>query len=357
MKVLIDEGLSTLQQLGGIGYQSVYLWKHLQKLIKCDITDYRLLRKLPRGIKRAAYFGLANIEPYLQKYDLIHYQNYYIPRLFGKTKGITTIHDLGGFKSPPVYPEWYNTYFRRVIRSAVHRSDRIIVPSHAVKQELMSLFPDVDESRAQVCYNGLRSVFFESQWNEEDLASMNLSPRSYFLCVGNLENRKHLPFLLSQFSAARRRSLIAADTKLVLVGKVGVGFENFRHLISDGDQIIQMGRLSDEQLVVLYKFCKAFVFPSLYEGFGIPIVEAMSQKVPILISNIAPSVELHHRHNNQCFVFELGSDESFTETLSHLDKHFAEITPKLHYGDLSIYSYDSIAREHLAVYRHTLQAG
>jgi glycosyltransferase involved in cell wall biosynthesis len=356
LKVLIDEGLSTLQQLGGIGNHCISLWKHLKKYVECDITNYFYLNNMPRIAKRLIYLGLANSEPYIKKYDIIHYQNYYIPKFLGKAKGLTTIHDLGGLKFPEIYQSWYNAYFRNVVRNAIKRSDAIVLSTQAIKEQLLSMFPGVEESRIYICPYGIRSVFFEAHPFEEDLAPMNLKPYSYFLYVGNLEKRKNLQFLLSQFAEARKLSLIAQETKLVLVGKRGVGYEDFKQLIHKQDNIIHIGRLSDEQIVILYKFSKAFVFPSLYEGFGIPILEAMSQRVPILISNIPTSLELNRRHNNQCFVFELGREGTFTEMLSHLDKNFTNITSRLNYGDLSIYSYDHIAQEHLKIYTQVLQS-
>jgi glycosyltransferase involved in cell wall biosynthesis len=356
MKVLIDEGLSTLQQLGGIGNHCISLWEHLKKYVECDITNYFYLENIPRIAKRLIYLGLANSEPFIKKYDIIHYQNYYIPRFLGKAKGVTTIHDLGGLKYPSVYPAWYNAYLRKVIHAAVKRSDSIILSTQTIKEELHSLFSGINESRIHICHYGIRSVFSEYCPSKEELVSMNLKPYSYFLFIGNLEMRKNLPFLLSQFVRARDNSLIARDTKLVLVGKPGIGYERFQHLISEKNNIIHLGRMSDEQLVVLYKYCKTFVFPSLYEGFGIPIVEAMSQKVPILISNIPTSLELNRRHNNQCFVFELGRGDTLVEMLSHLDKNYAAITASLNYGDLSIYSYDYVAQEHIKIYTQVLQS-
>jgi glycosyltransferase involved in cell wall biosynthesis len=355
MKVLIDEGLSTLKELGGIGHQSVNLWKSLKKSIDCDITDYQFLKTLPRGVRRAVYLGVTNLDPRLKRYDIIHYENYYVPRFPSSTRKVATIHDLGGLKAPDVYPGWYNAYFKRVLENAVKRAGAVILPSHAVKQELVSTFPGVDASRAHVCHNGIRSAFLETCPSSEELVSMQLRPYSYFLFVGNLDKRKNLAFLLSKFAEARKRRLIAEDTKLVLVGGPGIGFADFQHFISERDHIAHLGRLSDEQLASLYKFCKAFVFPSLYEGFGIPIIEAMSQSAPILISDIPPSLELNLRHNNQCFVFELGRDEMFAEMLSHLDKNFADIRSRLNYGDLSMYTYDRVALEHLKVYTAMLK--
>jgi glycosyltransferase involved in cell wall biosynthesis len=355
MKVLIDDGLSTIQQLGGIGYQSLYLSNHLKKIIDCKITDYSKLRLFPRVIKRAAYIGLANIESIKNTYDLIHYQNYYIPRLSGKTKRVATVHDLGGLKCPEVYQEWYNIYFRRMLQNTIKRAEAVITVSNTIKEDILSYFPKIDKDRVFVCYNGIRSVFMDFHPTLEDIGLMNIDPYSYFLFVGNLEKRKNLPFLLSQFINAHNNSIIAPDTKLILVGKIGIGYEKFEHLLSEKQNIIHLGRLNDEQLVTLYKYCKAFIFPSIYEGFGIPIIEAMSQKVPILISNIPPSLELNSRHNNQCFIFDLDRKGTLIDTLSHLDKNHSKVAANLDYGDLSIYNYDNVAKEHVRVYNYILQ--
>jgi len=355
MRVLIDEGLSTLQQLGGIGYFSLNLFEHLKPIVECEITNYRYLKGLPRLGKRASYLVLANLEPLRLKYDVIHYQNYYIPPFLGKAKGVVTVHDLGGLRSPNVYPFWYNSYFRRTLRNAVRRADAITLASYAMKEELLDLFPELDESHVHVCHHGLRPLFFRPRTTGVEIVPVGLKPGSYFLFVGNLEKRKNLTFLLSEFIAARKRSKIARETKLVLVGKFGIGYDEFRKLISESENIIHLGRLDEEELLVLYRNCKAFIFPSFYEGFGVPILEAMSQRVPILISNIPSSLEFHHRHNDQCFVFELGNAESLVEQLAHLDKHSAAIVPHLEYGDITIYSYDRVAREHLKVYHRVLQ--
>ncbi|HMD14494.1 MAG TPA: glycosyltransferase family 1 protein, partial [Bacteroidota bacterium] len=342
MNVLIDDGLSTLQQLGGIGYFSVSLWKHLKKYIDCDLTDYRYLKGLPRAVRRTIYLGLANLESHRSRYQIIHYQNYYVPRFSGKAKRVTTVHDLAGLKSPESYPSWYNIYFRNTLRNAVKRSDAITLPSHAAAKELVSLFPNIDSSRVYVCHHGIRSIFFTSRPEESDVVSLKLKPFSYFLFIGTLEKRKNLKFLLSQFIAAQKDSRISRDTKLVLVGKLGIGYADFKDLVSDQNNIVHLGRLSDEYIVSLYKFCKALVFPSLYEGFGVPIPEAMSQNSPIVISDIPSSVEFNHRHNNQCFVFELGRQDTLIEMLAHIDRQYAQIIPRLNYGDLSMYSYDRV---------------
>ncbi len=354
MKVLIDDGLSTIQQVGGIYNQGFNLWKHLQRFIDCESTNYEYVKKLPRVAKRLIYTAHVNLRPFFRDYDLIHYQNYYTPQFSGKAKTVTTIHDMGGMQCPNVYPAWYNPYFRRIVHQTIRRSDAVIVVSHSVKEQLLRFFPTVDESRANVCLNGLRSIFSQLQPSVDQLAPLRLEPYSYFLFVGNLDKRKNLRLLLTQFVKARKQSLISKDTKLVLVGQKAVGYGEFQNLISEEENIFPLGRLSDADLVVLYRYCKAFLFPSLHEGFGIPILEAMSQKSPILISDIPSSLELNRRHNNRCFVYEIGRDNSLVEMLAYLDKNHAAIVSQLDYGDLSMYSYDNVAQEHIKVYKRVL---
>jgi glycosyltransferase involved in cell wall biosynthesis len=354
MRVLIDEGLSTLQQLGGIGYQSVNLHLHLSKLIECDITGYGILKRMPRIIRRLSYIGFIHARAFSSKYDVIHYQNYYVPSFSGRSIPVVTIHDLGGVSYPDVYPEWYNAYFRRTIRNALKRARGIIVPSYAVRHEILASFPEMRDLRIHVCHNGIRSVFLSSKPNESLLSGMGIAPRSYFLHVGTLERRKNLSLLISEFSLARARGWISPSTKLVLVGKAGIGFDGIRKLIDQAENVVHLGRLSDEQIVLLYRYCRAFVFPSLYEGFGIPIIEAMSQNVPILISDIPSSQELNKRHNSQCFVANRVRTHSIAEQMRLIGEHWSADNIAIDYGDLSAYAYDHVARTHAETYTKIL---
>jgi glycosyltransferase involved in cell wall biosynthesis len=351
MKILIDEGLSTLQQLGGIGYFSESLWRNLKKYAECDITDYRYLKGFPRVVKRACYLALANIEPYKQKYDIIHYQNYYLPSHHGRAARIVTIHDMAGLRCPEVYPSWYNIYFRKIITKTSQRSDAITVSSYAIRDDLFNFFPGLSASRIFVCHHGIRPQYFDGVADEKYLKTFLLDPKSYFLYVGNLETRKNLQFVLKGFIDGRSRGAIHPLTKLVLVGKTGAGYEELAPLIAEENNIIHLGRLDDAHLLALYKYCKAFVFPSRYEGFGVPILEAMSQNVPIIISDIPSSVELHERHNKQCFVFNLNDVKGFLDLLSFLDSNGSRTSRELNYGDLSVYSYSQVAANHFKVYQ------
>ena len=357
MKILINDGLSTLGDYTGIGQQTMNLWKHLRKLVDCDLSDYRYLRKIPRLARRAAYLFIANGESAYQSYDVIHYQNYYVPFIRGKGKKVVTIHDLLTFHYPDTLPRAYVQYHRNAVRNAVKRADGIITPSRAIGEQVLEMFPLLSPDRLFPRANGVRDIFFQVQPKEEVVRKLGIEPYSYFLYVGVLTRRKNLPFLLQSFLNAKHRGELDGTVKLVLVGKRDFGYEEIQGLIDHEKGIFELGHLPDDRLVSLYKFSKALVLPSLYEGFGIPIIEAMSQNVPVIVSNIPTSMEIHTAHNEQLLVFELGKEESLINLLVHVDRNVESIRARLRYGDISRYSYDAVAQEHLHVYRGILKNG
>jgi len=85
-----------------------------------------------------------------------------------------------------------------------------------------------------------------------------------------------------------------------------------------------------------------------------PVIEAVSQNSPIIISNIPTNIDLNKRHNNQMFTFELYNEESLINKLSYIDKHFEEIKTNINYGDFKIYHYKNIARKHFEIYKSIL---
>ena len=139
-----------------------------------------------------------------------------------------------------------------------------------------------------------------------------------------------------------------------MVGKPAWGYSELKSLFREEYGIRELGYISDAKLVALYRYSKALVFPSLYEGFGIPIVEAMSQRIPIIISNIPTSIELNSMHNMQLFPFELGDENCFLRHLEKLEVEWEKVRLELDYGDLSIYNYSNVAKYHLQVYRQVV---
>ncbi len=355
LNVLLDDGLVSHGEVSGIGHHTISLLNALQKSVHCEMTDYRSLMAVPRVARRLVYFGAANIGSWNKKYDVIHYQGNYVPFLRGRSKKVVTIYDLSVFKYPETVSPVWRHYNRHALSKAVERADAVIAISESIASEILSMFPSMNPDKLHVCPCGVREQFFRSESPVQELKRFDLVPFSYFLFVGDMTRRKNLPFLLSAFLEAKERGVVRRETKLVLVGKRAWGLAEFRHLLREDIGVCVLGYLPDDALVTLYRYAEAVVYPSLYEGFGIPIVEAMTQRTPIIISSIPTSVELNRAHGSQMLVFDLGNQPQLVGLLARLDSDHETIRSALCYGDLSRYSYDAIARIHIEVYEKVVR--
>lgn len=222
--------------------------------------------------------------------DIYHTQYiapFFVPK---RTKLVTHIHDVS-FRAYPQYIAPIDRFFlNALIPRSIHRADQIIAPSEFTKREIMKYYR-VSGEKISVIYNAVAPEFFvkkEDGKNFEAIREKYHLPKSFLLYVGTLQPRKNIPMLLGAF-----RSLRESDPDL---GLVLAGNRNGHHFDTRIDETI--ARLNLERAVVFTGFveqpdlpalmsaARAFVFPSYYEGFGIPILEAMSQSVPVVASDI-----------------------------------------------------------------------
>jgi len=350
MRILLDDGLSTTVELTGIGHQCLGLFQQLSKLAEVKLADYRYLRYLPKQTRRGAYLAIANTWRSFSTRDVLHFINYYAPRISTRGAKVATIHDLSMFRFPELLSPRYRRYIQRAVIDSLQRADLIIAPSFATKNEIIALFPNVSAQKIAVCFNGLRDIFWRKAASDET-DNFELTANGFFLYVGTLEARKKVDFLLDCFREARKTGAISSATRLVLVGRKGPGFDPIERRIPADGSVKMLGHISDDDLVRLYRRAKAFIYPSLYEGFGIPLIEAMSGGVPIIRSEIAASIELDERHRSQMLSFSFDFSRSLVEKLAELDRTAEQIRARLNYGDLSIYNFANVADQHLRAYQ------
>lgn len=354
MNVLIDDGLASLTHMTGVGHHGHNVFEHLRQYCNCDITNYWPLKYVPRGVRRFTYVGLTNFHSFYKKYDIIHYQNHNTPLLSGKARKVVTIHDLGVFRFPETIPTFYVKYNQLTIKNSIRRADAIITPSKFTKQEIISLFPEANEEKIYPVDAGLRDIFFDKNIVSDILQRNNVEPYSYYFFLGSLSKRKNLKFLLDAFIKAKLEKRLDEKVQLLLGGQKWWGASEIKNLLDPKLGVRTLGYLKDADIVTLYDNSRAVVFPSLYEGFGSPVIEAMSRNAPLIVSNIPTSLDLNKRHNNQMYVFELGNLESLIEKLVLTNRSLAELRSGLNYGDISIYNYDHVAKMHYDVYRDIL---
>ncbi|MCB0702874.1 MAG: glycosyltransferase family 1 protein [Candidatus Kapaibacterium sp.] len=211
--------------------------------------------------------------------DLIHFTHSFgFPKI---ENSITTIHDL--------FPLYYDCgvdkdYFKKCIDDTLSSSRAVIVPTQNVKEDILKYY-DYDESRINVIYEAANPVFRMKETNYDLSKKFNLPESDFFLYVGRYEERKNIERIVSAYS--KLRSDIREKHKLVLVANGRdedlVGLSN--HIANnDSKNIYHLTGLDIDDLIQFYNNCKVFVFPSFFEGFGLPIIEAMQCGAPVITS-------------------------------------------------------------------------
>ncbi len=209
-------------------------------------------------------------------------------------KTVTTCHDVAFLRLPQVYDWPALKYHELALKFALRHATKIITVSEFTKSEILEFFK-ISPERIAVVPNGYDSsrykIIDDKEAIKKVLEKCKIS-QPYILYVGRLELKKNTPGLLEAFKILKKNLKSSAENsqlKLVLAGQPGFGFEKVAKAIVDNDlhdQIIMPGWVEPDDLPYLMNGANAFVFPSFYEGFGIPILEAMASGTPVVCSGI-----------------------------------------------------------------------
>ena len=226
------------------------------------------------------------------KISLLHSPNYSIPVL-AQCKRVCTIHDLTSLNFPTRRKFWHGLYFRKMIAIAARFADFILSDSENTRQDIIQYFPRA-RYKIKTVYPACRPVFNLPPETGSDLKFARLElGQGYFLFVSTIEPSKNLARLIEAFEMFRSKA--HSNTNLVIVGKRGWNYHEVMSRIrkSEAVQGIKvLGYQEDDILVHLYKNALALIYPSLYEGFGMPPLEAMSVNTPVLASNASSIPEV-----------------------------------------------------------------
>ncbi len=219
-----------------------------------------------------------------KKYDIVHFLDYAIPALY-KGKKIATIHDMAMHTMKDKYTKGQVLIKTALLKNTIKNADKLICISEFTKKELLKYYPNVDESKIEVVYNGFEynEIELTQQVIDTILNKFNIT-KDYLLFVGTLSPHKNIKRIIEAFNKVRNEGY---DYQLVICGKKGWLYEDIFKKVKDlklESEVIFTDYVNDEELEVLYKNTKLFVFPSLYEGFGFPPIEAMARKAPVLTS-------------------------------------------------------------------------
>lgn len=213
-----------------------------------------------------------------------------LPRLLpNKIAKVVTIHDLVWKHAGETMRPLNQLTERVLMPDAIRLADRILADSHSTADAIISEFPWAQD-RVRVVHLGATSL--PQPKGIEVLDALGID-RSYFLFVGTLEPRKNLRRLLEAYASLD--PIVRKQTLLVIAGGKGWGNEDMVSLVHSldlTDSVRLMGYVNEEQLATLYAHARFLAMPSLYEGFGLPLVEAMSFGVPVLTSSCSSLPEV-----------------------------------------------------------------
>jgi glycosyltransferase involved in cell wall biosynthesis len=224
-------------------------------------------------------------ELFCGKIDVFWGPNFILPPLV-KAAGVITVHDLAFIKVPETCSEAVLAY-KDTVPKMVGRANRIIVPSNFTAQELGEWLP-AERERIRVVHPGIRRAFRERGGDLTPPRRDALGIKdSYAVFLGTLELRKNVDGLLRAFEQVRS---VHPEAQLVLIGKPGPGWDaiSARHdALINSDSVRVVGHLPDAEAAALVRGAKVFVYPSRYEGFGIPPLEAMAAGTPVVAAKAA----------------------------------------------------------------------
>lgn len=232
------------------------------------------------------------------KINILHSTAYILP-FFTPCKTIVTIHDIIALKFPSLCQNVTAYYFKISLPYSINKADKIITVSNTVKNDIIE-YNSSSKEKIKTTYLGVDHKFYKKNMIEKfvDLKlKYNLSEK-YILFVGNVEPKKNLSNLVLAFNQFKSED--KNDIKLVIAGRLAWKYDETIDIINSSQfksSIYLIGYVEEEDLPYLYRNAILFTFVSIYEGFGIPALEAMASGVPLLVSNRGSLPEIT---NNLC---------------------------------------------------------
>ncbi|MEW6407150.1 MAG: glycosyltransferase family 1 protein [Patescibacteria group bacterium] len=280
--------------------------------------------------------------------DLLHVPHFNIPLNY-KGKLVVTIHDIIYLFGNKFLPR--NFYANFMIKNCLCRANKIIVVSRNTKNDLKKYFPDSETSKIEIIYEASRPVFCKIN-NQEILTQTknkyNL-PNKFILYVGSIREHKNLKTLINAYMRIKNR----VDEALILVGRLDKREKQILNLIKKNN-IIYVGEVPEKDLVSIYNLASLFVMPSLYEGFGLPILEAMSCGVPVVSSRAASLPEVV---GDAGMLVNPKNSEAFSEAIYSIlcNNQLRDNLIKLGFEQVKKFSWRTCAEKTLEVYNNALR--
>lgn len=335
LKLRIDLGPAAKANVSGVGQYTKRLAEALNDSDNIEITGFyfdwqrhhpkpdikisyasinfpqRIYAKLHQfGIKRA-------FDRKMDQVDATIFPNFVTWPTKKSTLKITTIHDLTYRYFPDTVEKKNLAYLKKVVPQTLKKADLILTVSNTVKSEIMDEF-NIDEDRILTLPAPPNDTFLKFKPSNKPLApSLKINTKYFLLFVGNFEPRKNLTTLVKAYLLLPEK--VRQECSLVITGASGWENNDTQALIdtaiNDGENIIQTGSLEQQQIAQLMGEATALIMPSIYEGYGMPVTEAMAVKTPVIVADIPV---LHESSGEAALFFDPKSPEDLAKKIAQL---------------------------------------
>lgn len=308
----------------------------------------------PTRILRANLLGATRFNA--QRLDVFHSADFFDTPLvgLGRTKTVTTVHDISPILHPETVTPRHAWFFRALIRPLVRRADWLITVSRSTAEEIVEWDPTLGR-RLSVIHEGVSSDFYPVE--PRIVAAMRAQyhlPEEYILCLGTVQPRKNLSRLLEAFALMVRHDAFLPP--LVIAGSLGWLYEPILRRVAElrlDSRVRFLGFVPDDDLPALLSGASVFVFPSIHEGFGLPVLEAMACGVPVVTSNRSSLPEVA---GDAAVLVDPFRAEAIAEGIRGVlgSKVTAVELRRLGLQRASVFTWADTARKTLGVYRNCL---
>lgn len=311
---------------------------------KIEFSKNKNFGKSTSGSIRKLYYNLFGINKLVDNLDIFHSTIFSLPYNLKAKKKIITIHDFAFNRFPDMFDFKTRMFYKLTLDYSIKKADRIICISKSCLEDFKIYYPDPNLiSKTRLVYNG----FNDYSAFKQSAVQIN-SFGEYLLCVGASHKRKNIIRVLKAYSI-----LSTKYPKLNLVVTGTIDPEILSNFLNEDSPIRQrvfiQNYVSEEELVNLYRGAKVLMFPSLYEGFGFPILEAMSCKIPVLTSKTSSCGEVSG-YDNKFLVDPLNVEDIANKTELILDgKNYKSLVS---YGSDRIreFSWKKMGKDTLDIY-------
>jgi len=299
--------------------------------------------------------------------DLFHFTSFIVPYVYSGNF-VLTINDLAFLKYPHIIGKSRLCYYKMFLKNAVKKSRFIITISEATRNDVLEYYK-YPEERINTVYLGIGNEFLKGSevkdGEEKTVVSSGSSKAGdrnnilqkygikerFILFVGTLEPRKNILNLIKAFNRVKDK-----DVQLLICGKKGWMYDDIYRELSRHSlrgRVVTVNTVSNEELAELYKKAELFILPSLYEGFGLPVLEAMAAGTPVITSDVSSLPEVA---GDAALYVDPHDDEDIADKISIVldDEHLKSGMVKKGYEQIKNFSWEKCAKETLRVYREVL---